>query len=173
VAVAGTDVAVGGAAVAVGSAGGEVGGKDGVTPPVLGAGVGAGAAHAESASAISTTSSALKCECIFAFMFESSLLFVSRAHADRIGEQFYGPPDLAVQVISPATQRTDRGDKFVEYARAGVSEYWLVDPEPRTIEVFVLEKDVYVLLGKFGAGETVRSQLLPGFQVTVDVVFAA
>jgi Uma2 family endonuclease len=103
---------------------------------------------------------------------EPDILFVSHAHADRISEQYYGPPDLVVEIISPGTRRIDQGDKFVEYARAGVSEYWLVDPEQRTIEIFVLKEDAYVLLDKFGAGEKARSQMLPGFQVSVDMVFA-
>jgi Uma2 family endonuclease len=102
---------------------------------------------------------------------EPDILFVSQAHADRIGEQVYGPPDLVVEVISAGTRRADRGDKFVEYARAGVSEYWLVDPEVQTIEVFVLEKGAYTLLGKFSPGERARSQVLTGFEVAVDEVF--
>jgi len=103
---------------------------------------------------------------------EPDILFVSHAHADRIGEQAYGPPDLVVEVISSGTRRTDRGEKFLEYARAGVSEYWLVDPEAQTIEVFIIEEGAYTLLGKFGPGEKARSQILAGFEVMVDEVFA-
>ena len=103
---------------------------------------------------------------------EPDILFVSRAHADRVGEQFYGPPDLVVEIISPGTQRTDRGVKMLEYARAGVSEYWFVDPDPRTIEVYTLAEEVYTLLGQFGASQTTRSRVLSGFEVSVDEVFA-
>lgn len=103
---------------------------------------------------------------------EPDILFVSHAHADRIGEQAYGPPDLVVEVLSPDTRRTDRGEKFLEYARADVGEYWLVGPEAQTIEVFVLEGGVYTLLGKFSLGERTHSQILAGFEVTVDEVFA-
>lgn len=103
---------------------------------------------------------------------EPDILFVSHAHAERISEQVYGPPDLVVEVLSSGTRRLDRGEKFLEYARAGVDEYWLVGPEARTIEVFVLVEDVYTLLGKFGPGEGARSQILAGFEVMVDEVFA-
>ena len=103
---------------------------------------------------------------------EPDILFVSHEHADRIGEQFYGPPDLVVEAISPGTRRVDRGEKFLEYARAGISEYWLVDPEARSIEVFVLQDGVYTLLVKAGPGEKARSQLLDGLQVGADKVFA-
>jgi len=103
---------------------------------------------------------------------EPDILFVSHSHAERIGEQVYGPPDLVVEVISSGTRRLDRGQKFLEYASAGVDEYWLVDPQPQTIEVFALEEGTYTLSGKFGPGEGARSQILTGFEVPVDEVFA-
>jgi len=102
---------------------------------------------------------------------EPDILFVSRAHADRIGEQCYGPPDLVVEVLSPGTRHTDRGRKMLEYARAGVSEYWLVDPDAGTIEVYTLDEGVYAPLGRFGAGQKAHSHVLSGFEVSVDKVF--
>jgi len=102
---------------------------------------------------------------------EPDILFVSREHADRIGEQFYGPPDLVMEILSAATWRTDRLEKMVEYAQAGIVEYWIVDPEARTIEVLVLREGAYALLDKWGAGETGRSKLLEGFEVAVNEVF--
>jgi len=104
---------------------------------------------------------------------EPDLLFVSHAHADRMGEQAYGPPDLAVEVVSASTRRTDRVEKFVEYARAGIGEYWLVDSEAQPLEVFVLQDDAYMLLVKAGAGEKAYSRLLDGFELAADEVFAS
>lgn len=101
---------------------------------------------------------------------EPDILFIANEHADRIGEQVCGVPDLVVEVISPGTREVDRGDKFTEYGRAGVREYWLVDPLARTIEVFVLHGRVYELLGKYAAGARARSQLLEGFEVLVDEI---
>ena len=48
---------------------------------------------------------------------EPDILFVAAEHADRRGEQYYGPPDLVVEIISPGTERLDRQQKFVEYAQ--------------------------------------------------------
>ena len=73
-----------------------------------------------------------------------------------------------MEVTSSGTRRTDRVEKLVEYAQAGVQEYWIVDPEARTVEVFTLREGAYELLGKWGAGETARSELLAGFEVAVD-----
>lgn len=102
---------------------------------------------------------------------EPDVLFVAREHSDRIGEQFFGAPDLVMEVTSPGTRRTDRVEKLVEYAQAGVEEYWIVDPEAQTIEVFELRQDTYVLLDKWGVGETARSALLEGFTMAVGDLF--
>jgi Uma2 family endonuclease len=101
---------------------------------------------------------------------EPDIIFVAREHRDRAGEQFYGPPDLVVEVLSPGTWRVDRREKMVEYAQAGIDEYWLVDPEVGTVEVFVLRQGAYALLDKWGRGESARSRRLDGFEVLVDEV---
>ena len=60
---------------------------------------------------------------------EPDILFMHRNHADRIGEENWGIPDLVVEVISPrtpqssGTEQVDREEKFVKYARAGVEIY--------------------------------------------------
>ncbi len=102
---------------------------------------------------------------------EPDILFVAEEHADRIGEKVYGPPDLAMEVTSLSTRRTDRVEKFVEYMQAGVREYWIVDPDSRTVEVFVLREGAYELLGKWGIGERARSEVLEGFGLAVEEVF--
>ena len=50
-----------------------------------------------------------------------------------------GAPDLAVEVVSPGSARFDRGTKRAWYASIGTPEYWLVDPERRTVERLVLD----------------------------------
>lgn len=103
---------------------------------------------------------------------EPDILFYTHAHRDRIDEQVSGPPDLAAEIISPGTRKTDRHDKFYEYAQAGITEYWLVDPEAKTIEVFVLNDGVYTLLVKVGIEETAVSHLLPGLKISCQQIFA-
>ncbi len=103
---------------------------------------------------------------------EPDIFFVAQEHADRIGEQFYGPPDLVVEVTSPTTRRTDRREKYVEYAQADVREYWIVDPDTRTVEVFVLCEGAYELLGKWSPGQMARSKILPEFEIAVETILA-
>lgn len=83
--------------------------------------------------------------------------------------------DLAIEVVSdgPENRKRDLETKREEYAQAGISEYWIVDPEERCIIVLTLDGKSYREHGKFGAGATATSVLLPGFSVNVDAVFAA
>jgi Uma2 family endonuclease len=102
---------------------------------------------------------------------EPDIFFVAQEHSDRIGEQVYGPPDLVAEVLSPGTWRADRHEKFSEYAQAGVGEYWMVDPDACTVEVFVLREGAYELLGKWGRDEEAHSEALARFRVALDEVF--
>lgn len=83
--------------------------------------------------------------------------------------------DLAVEVVSegPENRARDLETKRSEYARAGITEYWIVDPLERRIVVLVLEGHAYREHGMFGGGTRATSVLLPGFEVDVDAVFAA
>lgn len=104
--------------------------------------------------------------------FEPDIVFVSRAHKSIIQEQYIeGVPDLVVEVVSPSNWIYDRKEKFLVYQTAGVSEYWIVDYRAKTIEVFFWERGAYVLLGKWGTGETATSRVLDGFQVSVNEIF--
>jgi len=99
---------------------------------------------------------------------EPDILFIAREHADRISEQVFGVPDFVVEIVSPSTKKIDRVKKFVEYAQAGVREYWIVDPDEEASEVYALRGGAYIVLGKYGRGQTVNSEILAGFEVSVD-----
>ena len=64
---------------------------------------------------------------------EPDIFFIAEEHQERLGEQVCGVPDLVVEVISPGTRRIDRHEKPYEYAKAGVAEFWLVDPDAQTV----------------------------------------
>lgn len=70
-------------------------------------------------------------------------------------------PDLVVEVLSPSTSDTDRGRKLQTFARFGVPEYWIVDPQAPTLEVLALAGAQYQLRSRMRAGERVTSATLP------------
>ena len=54
-----------------------------------------------------------------------------------------GAPDLVIEILSPSTSRMDRLVKYDLYQRAGVREYWIVDPDTRAVQVHTLEEGLY------------------------------
>lgn len=61
----------------------------------------------------------------------------------------YGAPDLVVEVLSPRTAKRDRGYKKTVYERSGVTEYWIVDPAGKSVEVYLLRDGRYELDGLY------------------------
>ncbi len=87
-------------------------------------------------------------------------------------QAIFPPPLFAVEVLSPSTASRDRGVKFVDYAAGGVREYWIVDPDARTIEQYRSDdKQPYRLLRKLDSG-TLKCEIIDGFTLDVDAVFA-
>jgi len=91
---------------------------------------------------------------------------------DKRGEEgCHGAPDLVVEIISPSNTATEMQQKFKLYQKAGVREYWVVDPENKTLTVHLFQEDTIV--GRiYGRSGTVRVSILPGFEITLDEVFA-
>ena len=56
-----------------------------------------------------------------------------------------GKPDLAVEIVSPSSKKTDKTDKFKQYAAGGVKFYWIVDPAEKSFEAYTLKAKRYVL----------------------------
>jgi len=99
---------------------------------------------------------------------QPDIIFMSNDHLDRITEEFWDVPDLAIEILSEGTAKEDREVKYKEYQKAGVLEYWIVDPFKQSIEIYILENGVYELFGKWGIGEIARSKLLDGLEVSID-----
>jgi Uma2 family endonuclease len=79
-------------------------------------------------------------------------------------------PDLVVEILSPGTRRYDQVAKRALYARIGVREYWLIDPDASTIAVLALESGRYIEVSPIKAG-VVTSRALPGLHLTRAEVF--
>lgn len=102
---------------------------------------------------------------------EPDLIFIARERLHIIGDKYIdGAPDLLVEVLSPSTRRRDRTRKAELYATAGVREYWLADPETRTLAVFTLIDSRFERVAP--EGSIVRSLVLPGLEVDIEALFA-
>ncbi len=105
-------------------------------------------------------------------VFQPDVLVVLNAHLDRVTtNRVIGAPDLVVEVASRGTAAYDRLTKYDVYARAGVSEYWIVKPETHTVEVLVLESRRYRSLGIFTGNMVLPSRVVPDFPAQVEQLF--
>ena len=89
---------------------------------------------------------------------------------DKIGCK--GAPDLVIEILSPSTTRHDRFTKFNLYQRAGVREYWIVDPSSKSVQVFVLEDGRYTAKDFGGTEDTIAVNVLEGCSIDLTPVFA-
>ena len=100
------------------------------------------------------------------------MLFISneRNHIIRY-EAIHDAPDLAVEILSPSTERRDRIVKREMYARHGVREYWIVDVDAKTITQLLMGTvPDFDTVGVFGPGETLTSPTLGGFRLDPGMV---
>ena len=103
---------------------------------------------------------------------QPDILFVSKERASIITEEeIRGAPDLVVEILSPATAERDRTYKKTLYARHGVREYWIVDPEEKTIKVMTLGKAGFESSGTYGKRDILKSSIFSGLNISLSEVF--
>src|SRR5260370_4369976 len=106
-------------------------------------------------------------------VYQPDLVVLLNTHLDRVAKKkIIGAPDLAVEIASPSTAAYDRLTKYEKYAQAGITEYWIVKPTRRTVEVLVLENGEYRSLGVFSGQAALPSRGIPGLPVRVEQFFA-
>jgi Uma2 family endonuclease len=104
---------------------------------------------------------------------QPDVMFMRAEHDARRSNEFWDGADLVMEIVSEDDRRRDVETKRFEYARAGIPEYWIIDPQRRRISVLKLDGQRYAVHGEFTQGQRAASALLPGFAVNVDEVFAA
>ena len=106
---------------------------------------------------------------------EPDLLVILNDQQDILTEKHVrGAPAIVVEVLAPGTRRRDETLKRQPYARTGVREYWMVDPDARTVTVCRQTPPAeLVTAGELTAagGDVLTSPLLPGFSVALATIF--
>jgi Uma2 family endonuclease len=102
---------------------------------------------------------------------QPDVVFISNERLGIIKERLMGAADFVAEIISPTARRRDRIDKRDLYEQHGVKEYWLIDPEAATVEVWHLTRGEFQLLGRWHVGQAAKSRLLKGFRVNVSDLF--
>ncbi len=83
-----------------------------------------------------------------------------------------GPPTLIVEVMSPTTSRKDRLQKMQVYQRAKVMHYWLLNPEDRTLECFMLRDGLYTLVASGMDDDIVEHPVFEGLSIELGVLWS-
>jgi Uma2 family endonuclease len=101
---------------------------------------------------------------------EPDLLLVMDKDDPRAQDEYWTGADLVVEIVSPDKPKRDTEEKPIDYAEAGITEYWIVNPLKSTITVLTLDGEAYIEHGVFQRGERATSRLLGDFSVSVDAV---
>jgi len=100
---------------------------------------------------------------------EPDLLFVAKENLGRLKETYLdGPADLVIEIVSPDSRLRDRGEKFAEYEMGGIKEYWLIDPEERRADFYVLGADGRYARRLPNAQGIFQSEVMAGLWMRTD-----
>ena len=105
---------------------------------------------------------------------EPDLVFMLAANKRRRTNRIWQGADLVMEVVSEDDPDRDLRIKRREYAKAGIAEYWVIDPRHETITVLALEKGKtrYTVKGTYARGQEAVSVLLRGLKVSVEQAFS-
>lgn len=104
--------------------------------------------------------------------FQPDLIFIPNERMEIIKKDgIYGAPELVIEILSPSTAHYDLKEKFRVYERTGVREYWIVDPDMRTIEVYLNEAEGFSLKFKVESEGEIGSIVLEGFKINLKDIF--
>ncbi|MBI4546680.1 MAG: Uma2 family endonuclease [Ignavibacteriae bacterium] len=103
---------------------------------------------------------------------QPDILFVSKERSNIITKKnIIAAPDLVIEILSEATEKTDRTAKKAMYEQFGVREYWIVDPEQKLVEVYTLVGNKFSESGVYRGNDKLKSALLRELSLEVNKIF--
>jgi len=105
-------------------------------------------------------------------VYQPDILFVAKDRLEISAEdKVNGAPDMIAEILSPSNAYYDLRKKFKAYEKYGVREYWIVDPEEASIEVYELADGKFRLAAQKEKTGAVSSVVLPGFTIKLEDIF--
>jgi Uma2 family endonuclease len=103
---------------------------------------------------------------------EPDLVYVDSAHSSLVSLRgIEGAPTLAVEILSRSTAPIDRGAKLQLYARHGISNYWIVDPDERRIEAYALAGGVFRVVRHLSGADRGSLPPFPRLEIASDTLW--
>lgn len=106
-------------------------------------------------------------------VFQPDIVFIAKQRRDLITDDgIHGAPDLVIEILSPSTAYYDMKKKFKLYERSGVKEYWIVDPEMKSVEIYALgTQGSFTLSAGLTEQGSAASAVLSGFEMSLTQIF--
>lgn len=106
-------------------------------------------------------------------VYQPDIVYIKNEHRSLLTQQgLRGAPDFVVEILSPATAELDLGVKREIYARTGVEELWIVEPDARRIQVYRLQENRETPSVTHGENAAIESPLFPGLIFRTEEIFA-
>ena len=99
------------------------------------------------------------------------MLFIANENKHIIKNTIFGAPDLVVEVLSTSTAYYDWEEKIEIYAKYGVKEYWIINPEKQYIEIYKNKNLEFELVEKIKKSGLVKSEVITGFSFELAELF--
>ena len=105
-------------------------------------------------------------------VYQPDIIFISNDNANIIREKnIQGPPDMAIEILSPETAYYDLREKFKVFEKCGVKEYWIVDPGLKKMEIYENKDKKFKIFSEAEGGGVVSSKVLDGLSISLIEVF--
>ena len=105
-------------------------------------------------------------------VFQPDIVFVAKSNYDVLTDAgVEGIPNFVVEILSPSNAYLDKKAKLRVYAREGVKELWIVDPEARLLHVYDLPKNADSPGATYGQGDSFSSEHFPGLKISCAEIF--
>jgi Uma2 family endonuclease len=103
---------------------------------------------------------------------QPDILFVAQNRSHIIAEKnIVGIPNLIVEILSPFSTKRDHEEKLDLYQRHALPEYWIVDPENQTVEVFVYSENRLEKVQNLKIGDQLHTSQIPGLILEIAEMF--
>jgi Uma2 family endonuclease len=104
--------------------------------------------------------------------YQPDIVYVSKARKRLVvPEGIRGTPDLCVEILSPSNRKLDVKVKRARYAKFGLPELWIVDPDEDTVRIYRPAEDANAPVRTLSENDTLTTDLLPGFALKLAAVF--
>ncbi len=108
-------------------------------------------------------------------IYEPDLCFFSNQTIQQSlfgNRKLFPVPDIVIEILSESSVKRDRRIKFNDYSKNQVKEYWIVDTDLETVELWILDNDTYILSKIFKDKEVITSSVIKNLKIPIHVFFS-